>query len=342
MLLPKGILMYERLDTAFTNLRELLHSLKDTKFYGYVEVQFPGYQGLLLCDAGDVVSASEEMEGQHRSGEGAIAGVLARAGTRGGEITVSQLPADLVYRCAAMGTSQAVHQDLSTDFTRLDKLIADLARNRHTGHVEVRFRDGGMGLILLDEGEPVQSLCGGPDEATIADKEAIRRTLERAGQVGATISVFRATGAPIPRTDPGAVTAQPGPDHPPLFAALQQILGEVEAAVDGLARPGTFGMAFRRALTERSQTYPFLDPFEGLFEFGNGRVAFHGDEGPEVVIPAVRDCLVQALKTLAKDPGLAGKRLDSRLQAVASARAGDLPPEFRAWGFDQGLLHPGD
>lgn len=342
MLLPKGVPMYERLDTAFTNLRELLRSLKETKFYGYVEVQFPGYQGVLLCDAGDVVSASEEVEDERRSGEGAIAGVLARAGARGGEITVSQLPADVVYHFAAMGTSQAVHKDLSTDFTRLDKLLADLARNRHTGNVEVLFRDGGMGLIFLDEGQPVQSLCGGPDEATVADKEAIRRILERAGQAGATISVFRATGAPIPRTDPGAVTAQPGQDPPALFAALQRILGGVEAAVDGLAKPGTFGMAFRRTLTEQSEKYPFLDPFEGLFEFGNGRVAFHGDEGPEVVIPAVRDCLVQTLKSLAKDPGLAGKRLGSRLQAVISARGGELPAEFRAWGFDQALLHPGD
>lgn len=342
MLLPKGIPMYERLDTAFTNLRELIRSLREAKFYGYVEVQFPGYQGVLLCDAGDVVSASEEAEGRRRSGEGAIAGVLARGGARGGEVSVSQLPADLVYQFAAMGTSQAVHKDLSTDFTRLDKLLADLVRNRHTGHVEVLFRDGGMGLILLDEGEPVQSLCGGPDEATIADKPAIRRVLERAGQAGAAINVFRATGAPIPRTDPGAVTAQPGQDHSPLFATLQRILGEVEAAVDGLVKPGTFGMAFRRALTERSEDYPFLDPFEGLFEFGNGRAVFHGDERPEVVIPAVRDCLVQAVKSLAKDSRLAGKDLGSRLRAVASAGAGDLPAEFRAWGFDQALLQPGD
>lgn len=215
MLLPKGVPMYERLDTAFTNLRELLRSLKEAKFYGFVEVHFPGYQGVLLCDAGDVVSATEDVEGQRHSGEGAIAGVLARAGGRGGEISVIQLPADLVYHCAAMGTSQVVHKDLSTDFTRLDKLLADLARNRHTGHVEVIFRDGGMGLIIFDEGEPVQSLCGAPDEATIADKAAIRRILERAEQAGATISVFRATGAPIPRTDPGAVTAQPGPSAAP-------------------------------------------------------------------------------------------------------------------------------
>lgn len=342
MLLPKGDPIYERLDTAFTNLRELLRSLKDAKFYGYVEVRFPGYRGVLLCDAGDVVSASEEVEGQRRSGEGAIAGVLARAAERGGEITVIQLSADLVYHCAGLETSQAVHKDLSSDFTRLDKLLADLARSRHTGHVEVLFRNGGMGLIFFDEGEPVQSLCGGPDEATIADKAAIRQILERAAQAGATINVFRATGAPIPRTDPGAVTAQPGQDHPLLFAALQQILGEVEAAVDGLAGHGTFGMALRRALAERSQEYPFLDPFEGVFEFGNGRVAFHGGEAPEVVFPALKDCLVQTLKTLAKDAGLAGKGLGSRLQAIASARSGDLPAEFRAWGFDQALLHPGD
>lgn len=342
MLLPTGTPLYQRLDTAFTNVRELLRALKESKFYGYVEVQCPGYRGVLLCDAGDVVSASEEGEGQRRTGEQAIAGVLARAGNRGGEINVIQLSADLVYHWAALGNSLAVHKDLSTDFTRLDKLLADLARRRHTGHVEVAFGNGSMGLIVLDEGEPVQSLCGGADEGALTDKAAIRSILERAQQAGATINVFQSTGAAIPRTDPQGLAAPPSAERAEPYGVLQGILAQVEAAVDGLARPGTFGTAFRRALAERSEKYPFLDPFEGLFEFGNGRLAFRGEEGPEVVIPAVRDCLVQVVKTLAKDPGLAGKGLGSRLQAIASARGGDLPAEFRAWGFDQALLHPGE
>ncbi len=342
MLLPKGVPLYQCLNTTFTNLRGLLHTLKEGKFYGYVEVQFPGYKGILLCDAGDVVIASEEVDGEIRTGHDAITSVLARAGERGGEVNVIQISPDLVYHCASQYNSQPVHTDLSTEFTRLDKLLTDLKRQRHTGHVEVFFRTGGTGVIFFDEGEPAQSLCGSPDEATITDTAAIQRIMERAEQGGATISVFRATGAPILRTDPGAVAAGTGRERPDLFAAVQGILREVEAVVDGLAGSGTFGMAFRRALNERSEQYPFLDPFEGLFGYKDGQVTFRGNEAPEVVIPAVRDCLVQTLRILTSNPARDSKGLRSRLQTVLTTLAKDLPAELQAWGFDTALLRPGE
>lgn len=342
MLLPEGVALYQRLDTAFTSLPELLRVLKQEKFYGYVEVKLRGYQGLLVCDGGDVVSAYEDREGGRRAGEQAISGVLDRAGERGGEVNVIQVSPELVYHYAALGTSQAVYKDLSTEFTRLDKLLADLVRQRHSGHVEVVFANGDMGLLFLSEGEPVQCLCGRPDEGPVGDTGGFQSILERAEKERATISVFRSAGDLPPRINPGLVAPGNGEKRAQLFSGVQTVLAEVEAVVDGLAGPGTFGMAFQRALEERSEEYPFLDPFEGLFEFKGGRVIFRGEEPPEVVIPAVRCCLVHALNALAKDHVLPVKDLRIRLQAMAPDRAKELPAELQAWGFDLATLASGD
>lgn len=341
MLLPKGVPLYQRLDTAFTKLPELLRVLKEEKFYGYVEVKLRGYQGVLVCDAGDLVSAYEQAEGQRRAGEEAISGVLARADERGGEINAIQISPEMVYHYAALGTSQAVYKDLSTEFTRLDKLLADLVRQRHTGHVEVVFGDGDTGLLFLAEGEPVQCLCGGPSEGPGADSVAFQSIMERAEKEKGSISVFRATGEPIVRTNTSAVAAHAEERRTQLLTGLQKILGELKAVVDGMAGPGTFAAAFHRALQERSQEYAFLDPFEGLFEFKDGRVTFRGDETPEVVIPAVRSCVVHALTALSNDRALPGKELRSRLHAMAPNHSKDLPAEFRAWGFDLAGLSSG-
>jgi hypothetical protein len=340
MLLPKGVALYQRLDTAFTSLPELLRVLKEEKFYGYVEVRSRGYQGVLVCDAGDVVSASEETEGGRHAGEDAMAGVLARAGQRGGEINVIQASPEMVYHYAALGTSQAVYTDLSSEFTRLDKLLADLVRRRHSGHVEVLFGNGDMGLLFLAEGEPVQCLYGAPEDGPVAEGGAFQSILERAERERATISVFRAARELPPR--PGMSSAAGNGDRrAQLFGGLQRILGEVEAVVDGLTRPGTFGAAFQRALQECSAEFPFLDPFEGLFEFKAGQVAFRGEEAPEVVIPAVRSCLVHALNALAHDGVLPARELWNRLHAMAPDRARELPEQLRAWGFDLATLASG-
>lgn len=341
MLLPKGVALYQRLDTAFTNLSELLRVLQEEKFYGYVEVRWRGYQGVLVCDAGDVVSGYEEVGGDRHAGEEAISRILARAGERGGEISVVQVSPELVYHYAALGSSQAVYRDLSTEFTRLDKLLADLVRQRHSGHVEVVFANGDQGLLFLAEGEPVQCLCGAPDGRPAAEGGAFQAIMERAEKEKATISVFRSAGELPPRTRAGAGGDGTGDRRTQLFTGLQKILGEVEAVVDGLAGPGTFGMAFHRAREERSGEYPFLDPFEGLFEFKGGQVAFRGEEPPEEVLPAVRSCLMHALHALATGHVLPLKELRSRLQAMPAERAKDLPAELRTWGLDVATLASG-
>lgn len=340
MLLPSGTPLYQGLDTAFTNLRELLRSLKESKFYGYVEVRFPKYQAVLLCDAGDVVAASEDASGQLRGGQEAIAGLLARAAERGGEVSVVELSADLVYRWATCANSQPVHRDLSTEFARLDKLLADLRRQLHSGHVELLYRSGGTALVFLDEGQLTQCLFSDPN-GTISDRPALQRILEEAERAGATIGVYRATGTPAPRIDRAALgDAAARAGHDP-FGALEELLRKLEVAVDAVAGGGALGLALRRALQGRSEQYPFLDPFEGLFDFRDGRVTFRGAEEPRVVIPAVWECLVQALDGLARDPVLAARGLRGRLQAVARAQARDLPAEWRGWGIDVNLLGSG-
>ncbi|HWP35117.1 MAG TPA: hypothetical protein VNM66_05925 [Thermodesulfobacteriota bacterium] len=342
MLLPAGVPLYRGLDTAFTNLRELLRALKGSRFYGYVKVQFPGYQGVLVCDAGDLVAAREDAGGELRCGREALAGVLARAAARGGEVSVVELPADLVYRWATCAHSRPVHRDLSTDFARLDKLLADLRRRQHTGHVEVLFRTGASALVFLEGGGLVHSLYTEADGTTLSGRAALQRTLEQADAAGATIGVYQASGETMARTDPAALDGALAPDGGrAVFDALEALLQKLEVAVDAVAGPGAFALALRRAMDAQSERYPFLDPFEGLFEFRDGRLAFHGQEPPRVVVCAVWECLRQAVDALAADPALAARGVRERVRTVALAQARELPAEFRSWGIDPGALAPG-
>jgi hypothetical protein len=337
MLLPNGLPLYEHLDTAFTKLPELLRTLREARFHGYVELQFPKHQYVLLCDSGDLVSALEEGDGQRRAGQDVLAAAMARAGDRGGEIRVVELTPELVFLCASQTLSQPVHAGLSTEFTQLDRLLADLGRQRHTGHVEVLFTSGATVLVFFDQGEEVDVVCTGLPEPKPEDGTPLLRVLRYAQKVGGTINVFRSAGTPLSRMTPD-LPAEPATPVPPpessqhLLTALQELLGEIEAAVEAVAGAGAFDRGFRRAQQECSQAYPFLDPFEGLFEFREGRMSFEGTEPPEVLIPAVRDCLGRTLAALARDPA-AGKKLRARLLPLAPHFKA-LPAEFGAWGFD--------
>lgn len=54
--------------------------------------------------------------------------------------------------------------------------------------------------------------------------------------------------------------------------ALQEIVAKTEEFVDGFSREGIFLRAFKRALIERSDSYPFLDPFTDQFDYKQGKM----------------------------------------------------------------------
>jgi len=54
--------------------------------------------------------------------------------------------------------------------------------------------------------------------------------------------------------------------------ALQEIIGRAEEFVDGFSREGIFLRAFKRALIEKSDMYPFLDPFTDQFDYRQGKM----------------------------------------------------------------------
>ena len=358
MLLPNGLPLYEHLNTGFTKLPELLDTLREARFHGYVDIQFPKHQFVLLCDSGDLVSALEDAEGQRRTGPEVLRAAMGRASERGGEIRVVELTPELVFLCASQASSQAVHTGLSTEFTQLDRLLADLGRQGHTGHVEVHFTSGATGLVFFDQGQAVDVVCTGLPEAKPEEGgTALLRFLGYAQKVGGTINVFRSAGTPLSRITleaaPAPAPSKPAPAAPPalpptpapangerLLGALQDLLAEIETVVESVAGAGSFERGFRQAQQECSQTYPFLDPFEALFEFRGGQMKFEGPEPPGVLIPAVGDCLGRTLARLTGDSSV-GKKLRNRLLPLASSFKA-LPAEFAAWGFDPLPLLSGD
>jgi hypothetical protein len=66
-------------------------------------------------------------------------------------------------------------------------------------------------------------------------------------------------------------------------------------------RKGSFRDNFNRAQVEKSDEYPFLDPFAAEFEYKNGVIKFSGKVTAEVFIRGIRDCLGETLEKMAGD-----------------------------------------
>jgi hypothetical protein len=86
-----------------------------------------------------------------------------------------------------------------------------------------------------------------------------------------------------------------------LVKGLEKMFGKVERFVDSTLQKGAFLRALKRACIERSDAHPFLDPFEGQFDYSAGKIRLDGEVVVEDFAVAVADCLNLTLSLLQKE-----------------------------------------
>ncbi len=318
----------------------MLDELKGSGFSGYLRLSAAQYENLLFVSAGAVTNAFSH-DGTIRHGQTAVTQFFTKGRERGGTIGVFRLPPPLADLLARLVQREALYKDLTTDFTHLDRLLATLATRRHTGCVDIRFADKSTATIFLQDGAMLETLWRRADGIT-AGEGAYRTLLETSQEAVFTVYSAPALASlmdvtlpeplasaapetpPAPQSPPAAASpempAGPAPrpiemPSPGQLALWQDILKTFESSVDVNAKAGTFLLAFKRACTEVSDTYAFLDPFETDFDYRDGRIRYQGREPARVLNEGLGKSLGQALRALVKQRG--GRDLPNRLSAAA-------------------------
>ncbi len=295
MLLPKGQAVFEQLNTSFAQLDAMLGELSNDRFTGYVQVIAWDYEGILLLDTGNLVNAVEDSKGQRLVGPAAASKIGAKAREKDGTINVYRLSEEMTELLAGAVRNELVFKDLASDFTSLDKLIAKLGDEKHTGHVEIRQADGQQNAtIFLRDGQVIESLMA-KDGAVISGSGAYDDALKCAAQGAALFSVYRADVAKaLARGDEmvGSIAL-----HDTL-SLWQSVFQRFENAVDTLVKPGAFLTALKREFVEHAKRFPFLDPFAAEFEYRSGTLEFTGQAPATQLNHGLSECLAQSLRRL--------------------------------------------
>jgi len=82
---------------------------------------------------------------------------------------------------------------------------------------------------------------------------------------------------------------------------LQEIIARVEKFVDDFSQEGIFLRAFKRALIEKSDTYPFLDPFTEQFDYRHGEITLDEEVELEDFAAGIADCFNLTVSHLKKE-----------------------------------------
>ena len=289
MILPKGEVAYENLRTAFVDLNSFLQTLKEDNFTGYLQISFWDYEGILFLEAGEIVNASEEKQGKRKRGKDAMENIILMSKQKDGRINVYRLVPEMVTILASTTMKEATYKDLSTEFTSLDRLLEKLSKEKHSGYIDITLNDKqGRGIILFQEGEIVEAVMADEKSGGVSGKDLLNKILDDVQKIGATFNVYRA--GPDNGSERAGMTQALNLQE--VIEVLQEVVRSIEFVVDNLTkRTGAFLDNLKKAQIEKSEDYPFLDPFADEFEYKNGKIKFQGKVPVETFVRGIKDCI---------------------------------------------------
>ena len=297
MLFPKGQPVYENLNTSFAQLDAMLSELQSTQFTGYVHLTAWEYDGILVIDTGEIVNAVETIKNQQRHGPDAAEGIAVKAKEKDGALNVYRLSAELTQLLAGLFDSEPIYKDLSSDLTGLDKLLAKLQNEKHTGYIQIHMtKSKSTASIYLREGQCLDSTLSSRGEVLSGPKTLDDIILMTADEQSS-FTVFRCDLAKVYSQH---VNLADSFVRQEMIDLWQVVLRQFETTLAD--KTGAFNTAFKRACIAQATSYPFLDPFAAEFEYKDGSIKFAGQASVVQFNEGLSKTVAQTVHDLAAHP----------------------------------------
>jgi len=329
MIYPRGEVIYRNLSTAFTDFNALLSTLKSGDFSGIIEIEFPENIGNIFVDSGQIINAEAKIGPDSRRiiGQEAIQTLLNLSKQKDGSINIYRLAPERVAIVASNLQHEILFKGLSTDFTRLDRLLLKLREEKHNGFIEVLTKEHqAMGVLFLEAGEPMEMFTTPESGPSVFGRKSISIFVENAIKQGAIFDVYKSEEKILKKEIKEVEkvkeakeikeakevkeikevkekkVSERGEDLKELIPILQEVLSRAEKVVDGASRrKGLFHKLFKESLIVRSGEFAFLDPFAGEFDYREGMIQFTGETEVKDFTKGIVECLVSTLSLLEKE-----------------------------------------
>ncbi len=275
MLFPKGVLVYNNLSTAFTQIDQFIEKLQSKQFSGYCCISFWEYEGFLFFDTGRIVHALEKRGMQNRSGLGVVKSILSKGREKDGEIHVHDLPVAKIEAILAVRNAVPRYKRLSTDLTSLDKMLSLINRKQLSGFIEILLdHDTGIASLFFSAGDVTDILFAPSNSMTIGEPRTLDELDRLCKSSGAVFNVYQSD-------DAGNAIQQELPEQNEVPKDVQKmfeaILIALEKTIDQNLKKTSFQSLLKKTLSHYADSYGFLDPFIGDFKYSRKGMSYTGN-----------------------------------------------------------------
>ena len=297
---PGGKPVIENLNSYFLDTAKLLEHYQGQLDSGVIHFSSAAAEGAILFDKDGLLEGVYEARGKHIKGKAAVDHLIRVASADNYTISVYQVEADQVYFWSSILGATRIYQDLSTEFTDLDGLIKKMASEKLSGYIEISLNSSGEGGVIFFRNGQFMGGCYSREKGKLDRSTEGRESIIRKAKSGGAIFHVSRISA-VKAEDEGKGTAAPSQD---IIEPLEELLVLVENLFQSSKSiKGDFKTLLKKKFLELAETYPFLDPFAGEFEYADHKIRFKGDASEADLAAA----LLVSMKSLAKDLDVKGE-----------------------------------
>ncbi|RMH69305.1 MAG: hypothetical protein D6675_13110 [Gemmatimonadetes bacterium] len=195
MIFPNGVILKDNLYTSYIEITQFINNLVSEEFTGYVKLSFWEYYGYIFLDNGNIINAMEvsgTTKKELKGGKVAYQNLLHKCRDNDGQISVHQLESEQTVTCAMVTGRQPLHEGLTTDYVKLNKLISKVQDEENWGYIEILINDDqGEGSIFFGEGILRENAYADSSGNIIEGDAALEKLLELSEKHGAVFSVYK-------------------------------------------------------------------------------------------------------------------------------------------------------
>ncbi|MFZ0391608.1 MAG: hypothetical protein WAN36_14200 [Calditrichia bacterium] len=270
MLLPPGQKIHSDLSTSFTDFDQLLGSLRENRFSGYLRINFWGYEGILIYDNGRLIQAQQNEKNKPVVGESAVIGIMAKAGEKDGNIDVHALPNEVATVLAGVAGALFKAKVETGSMEELQEYFQDIETKNITGFVEIHFaEDKGEATVYLLEGIPVETVILSNTGKMVYGEDVFDKVLEISRFIPSVNQLYEAAGAkPINEGETLVI-----PHHyTSRLKFWNSMISAVEKEINHSLESPQFIELWKEARQELTPLLPVLDPSENVFNWNGNHL----------------------------------------------------------------------
>ena len=300
VIIPKDKPLIQNLNSYYLNIPRMLEHYQGEVGSGAIHFKSSSTEGVIFFDREEFLDGICENKEEKLTGKGAIEFLTGSSSDVNYIIGIYDMEPDQVYFWSSIPTARRIYEDLSTDFTDLDGLMRKMSVEKLTGYIEVSLdKDMENALIFYHNGQIVGGSYSWDHGELIDSKESLSTLVEKTKQSRGKFHVSRISMTKGKEEATRKVGDKPSPE---VITAVEELLGLFERVVgSSKAVKGDFYTLLKRQFLTQAETYEFLDPFRGEFQYSNRKVKFSGRANDEQMIKAVLD----SVRGLAEDLRLA-------------------------------------